>query len=139
MPRFAVERYQDGDRVRAEDGSIGYVRKCHNRKTHELFLKVLITEGPSKGQWLPCWKTQPVLDWSTDGREERCAECERPYRRPKVDLGGIRQVFCRSCARVLEQRTERQERDADSRIDARTKWQIDHEGLRDMGENPDEP
>lgn len=129
MPRVDIERYQDGDRVTVADGSIGYVRKCHNQKTHELFLKVLLTEGPSKGQWVPCWKTQPVLDWSTDGRKDRCADCSREFRVP-TQRHAIRQIFCRSCARILEGRTAQQERDADSRIDARTKWHVDHEGIR---------
>ncbi len=107
-----VPRYQDGDRLEDGAGSVGYVRLCTSKQDGKKYLKLLVTEGPRKDEWV--WPEKfgpPAIDWSPDGPSTVCHDCDRVFH-GGVDPSGLRRIFCKSCERQQEASEKRQSQDA---------------------------
>lgn len=97
--------YVDGDRILAHDGSIGFVRKTKNG-----WLRVLVIDGPRKGQWFwPEKFGKPDIHHSDDGIEKVCYACDRRFR-TGLDRFGLLHDVCKTC--LGAQRIEDQQRAA---------------------------
>ncbi len=99
--------YCDGDRLEDGQGNVGYVRLCKGG-----YLKLLVTEGPRKGEWIwPEKFATAAIDWSQDGPRTVCADCECVFHGGNDDMG-LRRLWCRSCDRQRDEAERRQGQDA---------------------------
>jgi RNA polymerase subunit RPABC4/transcription elongation factor Spt4 len=129
MPRLQVEPFQKGDRVVKGDER-GVVELRKNRATQEWFPVVIITAGPRTAQSeypRKGWKIE--LDQPGGTIEERCADCERIFRRNVTVTP--KQIFCRQCEAVFDQRERAMSADAEtsSRFND-TNWKSEHRPAR---------
>ena len=127
MARFKPDPLIPGDQVR--DGRrTGVVDRTYPRKSDgKVFLIIKLDSGgsewPNEGHWLP------QIHWSENGLTTRCVECERLFRTSKEE-----NVWCRTCAKAEQTRTDAQIAHAESRSRfASPNWKQEHR--RDGGDS----
>lgn len=113
------EKYRELDRV--SDGvRLGTVRRCFNRHTRREYLKVKVDDGT----WDRCYRFEPLLNWTEDGKRAVCVECDRDFKQSQE-----KELRCRTCARVEEKTEKAMERKASGDRGRTIPWRIKQQGL----------